>query len=321
MLKRKSLILVKIETVSGTDSNPSPALNALLVANVDPKVNGETLERNFDRASLSPLEHIIGSKDLEVTFETELKGSLGANLGTVEKVPEIDALLLASGMERVLTANSANGNSEKNGKIIYKPSSSGHKTLTLWIYLDGILFKSNGAMGSMKIIAEAGKMPRIEWTFKGTFSTPTDAPIPGGAIYQSVKAVPFTGAKFKIGDYSAIIESLNIDLANDIQRRVDANAPEGVAGFLITGRDTQGSINPEAVIEATHPFWAKWKSGSAIPLEATIGKEAGSRLKLSAPKVQFREITLGDRSGIRTYEIPCRFAMDSGDDEFVLEYN
>lgn len=321
MLKKKSLVLAKIESVSGTDPTPTIALNALLGGNTNIKVNGETLERDFDRASLSPLQHIIGAKDVEITFETELKGSIDANLGTEDEVPEADPLFQGCGMARSLTASTAKSGAPNDGKIIYKPTSSGHKTITLWIYLDGILFKANGCMGTMKLMAESGKMPRIEWSFKGTFNVPIDMAIPSGAVYQDVKAVPFTGAQFRVGGYSAIIEALNIDLANDIQRRVDANASEGVLGFIITARDTQGSINPEAVKEATNPFWKDWKAGKAVALTATIGKTVGSKLKVSGPKVQYREITLGERSGIRTYEIPCRFAMDSGDDELVLEYS
>ena len=318
MLKKRSLILVEIESTAGTDANPTPADNAILVSSPDVKVNGETLERDFDRASMSPLEHIIGAGDIEFTFRTEFKGSGSANGGAIDDVPEVHPLFLASGMGATLTAESSAD--AKDGHIVYHPASTAHKTATIYFYNDGLLFKSRGCMGTFKLVMDTGKMPEIEWTFKGTFETPTDADIPTTAVYSAEKAKPFVGANFSVGGYAAIIESLAIDIANSIERRVDANAPEGVLGFLITGRDTQGSFNPESVKEATHPFWANWKGGQAMALTATVGKGTGSLIDITAPKVQYREVTMGDRNGIRTYEIPCRLAMDSGDDELKLKF-
>jgi hypothetical protein len=208
----------------------------------------------------------------------------------------------------------------KDGNIVYAPTSKDHKTVTIYFYNDGLLFKSFGCMGSFKLIMDAGKMPRIEWVFNGTFEKPTDTSIPTTAVYNGEKARPFIGAEFSVDKYKAIIESLAIDISNSIEKRIDANAPEGVLGFLITGRDTQGSFNPEIVKEGSHPFWGNWKDGKPMALTTTIGKEAGSMLNITAPKVQYRELTMGDRSGVRTYEIPCRFAMDSGDDELKLKF-
>ena len=84
-----------------------------------------------------------------------------------------------------------------------------------------------------------------------------------------------------------------------MQRRDDANKVEGVAGFRITGRDSQGSFNPEVVTEATKAFWADWKSGLAQALTVSNGTISGAKILITAPKVQYRELNYGDRNGIR----------------------
>ncbi len=75
MLTRKSVILAKEETTYGTDAVPTVALNALLVSDVDVKVNGDPVRRPFLRPTLGKMPFIRGSKWAEVTFKTELKGT------------------------------------------------------------------------------------------------------------------------------------------------------------------------------------------------------------------------------------------------------
>ena len=93
MLVKRALILAKAEASYGNDPTPTPAANALRVFDPLVKVNSEKLERPVVRASLSQIPHLIGKKSVEVTFQTELKGS-----GLLGTSPEIAPLLLACGL-------------------------------------------------------------------------------------------------------------------------------------------------------------------------------------------------------------------------------
>ncbi len=312
-LVQRSLVLAKVEGTEGVDPVPTPAANAILVSKPVVKPNAELLVRDFDRPSLSPLPHAIGLKDFEVTFDTELKGSGTADDGLADDVPEIDPLLQGCGFAVTLTAG-------PGGNITYDPASDGLKTITLYIYLDGILHKMTACRGSFSFNAEAGKFGIFSWTFRGLYIDPSDAPIPAGAVFNAETPPPFLNANLSYGAYAAIINSFTFDMANDVQRRLDANSAEGVIGFVLGGRDTQGSIDPEVVTEATHPFWGDFKAGTQKAFASTFGSVLGARIDITAPKMQAREMGYGDRNTVRSYEIPMTFGANAGDDEVQLKF-
>lgn len=310
-LVKRALLLAKVEAAYGVDPTPTPALNAILHNNILYKAPGELITRNFQRASLSPLPHAVGLKEVEVTFETELKGSGTADGGTAGDEPEIDPLLQACGF--AVTLNAA-------VSVVYDPASDGLKSVTLYVYADGLLHKILGCVGSVSANMVVGQIPTLQWTFKGLYQAPTDVAIPGGAVFNAEIGVPFLNAAFTTDAYAAIVQALTWDMANEIARRDSINEVEGVKGFLISGRDTQGSFNPEAVDEATHPFWGDWKSGVQHALTATVGSVAGALIDITAPKAQYREVNYGNRSAVRVYDIPMTLPQDAGDDEIQLKF-
>ena len=317
-LKKRSLVLAKVEVTEGVDPVPTPAANAILVSNPDVKPIADLLTRDFDRPSLSPLPHVIGLKEVEVTFGTELKGSGTANAGGASDIPEIDPLLQAAGF--AVTLNAESGGGAGDGDIQYDPASDSLKSVTLYVYMDGILHKITGCRGSFSFNAEAGQFGTFEFTFRGKYLAPTDAVIPAGSVFNAQTPPPFLNANLSLGGYTPILQAFTFDMANDLQRREDANSLEGVIGFVIGGRDTQGSINPEAVTEATHPFWDDFDKGTQKAFSATFGSVAGNKIDITAPKVQAREMNWGDRNTVRVYDIPITMGQDSGDDEVKFKF-
>ena len=77
MLTRKTIFTIKKEVTYGTDPTPAAA-DAVLVSAPDITIEGEVLTRDYVRASLSPIGHVIGKKKVMLSFETELKGSAAA---------------------------------------------------------------------------------------------------------------------------------------------------------------------------------------------------------------------------------------------------
>ncbi len=318
MVKQRSLALVKEEAAYGIDPTPTPVANAIQVEDPVVKPVPELLTRNYSRPSFSPLPHVVGMKHVQVTFKTELKGSGSADAGGAGDVPEIDPLLLACGMAKTLTAESSGGAGD--GDVTYDPASTALKSCTIWIYKGEVLHKIVGCVGSFKINAEAGKLGSIEWTFFGLYAKPTDAVIPAGAVFNAEVPPPFINANFSISGYAAIIANLEIDVANKVSKRVSANAAQGVVGFLITDRESKGSIDPEAVDIATHDFWGEFEGGTQVALAATIGAVAGARIDFTAPKVQYEDISWQDREDTRTYGLPMNFAQNAGDDELKIKF-
>jgi hypothetical protein len=308
MLSKRALILAKVETSYGSDPTPTPAADSILVFDPVVKVNADKLERPVVRPSLSQIPHLIGKKYVEITFSTELKHS-----GTVDTPPEVAALLQACGLAETVNATVS---------VVYDPASSSLASCTIYAYLDGLVHKITGCRGSFEIVGEAGAQPKNNWTFHGIYATPSDAAIPAGAAYDSSKGPVFQNATFSWGGYSAKIQQLSLNLNNDLSQREVVTAAHGVAAIEIVGRTPGGSINPEAVSEATRPFWANWEAGSGATLQLVIGDSGGNIIQIDSDTngCVKESISWGDRNGVRIYDIPFGLYGSSGDDEIKLTF-
>jgi len=97
-LTKRAVLLAKIQTAEGSAATLDPSLNALLISDLSVNVDGEQIQRNFLRDSLSPLAHRLGRKLFNATFSFELKAgpALGAR-------PEWSPIMRAAGMSETVT--------------------------------------------------------------------------------------------------------------------------------------------------------------------------------------------------------------------------
>ncbi len=307
MLIRKATLLAKKEVTYGLDSAPVPADDAILCKNPDIRPVGEELVRDNVRSTLGPLGHVIGEKYGEVKFATELKGS-----GAAGTAPEIGPLFQACGFAETIVAVTS---------AAYAPDSDGADSLTIYVYRDGLLYKLTGCRGTFEVDLTAGKYGVINWTFQGIWNDPTDSALLSGTYVSVLPPVVFSAA-LAVGGYAAVASKLALNMANQLFFRRDMNHANAIKEIAIGGwNDRGGSFDPEAVLEATHPFYANWKAGTQAALTVTAGSVAGNRCVITAPKVQYKSITPGDRDGLYVYDVPFRTAMDAGDDEVNFLFN
>jgi hypothetical protein len=307
MLTRKTVVLAKIESPYGTDGTPTPAANALLVKDVDLKIQGDAVERDFIKASLSMAQFVRGMKWAEVSFKTELKGS--GSRGTLPSWGWEGVLFRACAMSEAVTPATS---------IIYAPVSTGFESATLYIYKDGIFHKLLGCRGSFKLSLEVGKYIEAQWTFKGLYAAATDA-TPTAQTFSSVIPVTLLSAGMTIGAYAAVATKMELDINNSVALSKNMNATNGVTEAIITGRRPQGSVDPNTVLEATYGFWTAWAAATAVALNVgPVGSSSGNIITIAAPKLQYKDITYGDQDGILKYNVPFELAMNAGDDELVI---
>ena len=307
MLTRKTVVLAKIEANYGVDPVPTVGADALLVKDVDIKPTGETLTRDYIRSSLSPLQFLRGIREVEVGFTTELKGT-GAR-GALPAFGWEGPLFRACGFSEVVNAGVS---------IVYAPVSASFESCTLYVYKDGIFHKVTGCRGTCVMTFEIGKFPTVKWTFKGIYVSPADSS-PAAQTFSDVEPPVILGTVLTVGGYGPCVEKLEISLNNNLAPRKCMSAASGITEWLITGRDPNGSFDPEAVLEATEDFWAKWESAEAFALAlGPIGSDAGNIIEVDAPAMQYKEIAYGDRNGLLTYQIPFGLAMNTGDDELQI---
>jgi hypothetical protein len=312
MLTRKTVVLAKVETVYGTDPTPTVSANAILVQDVNIKIAGEVLERDFYKSSLSRMAFARGLRYADVSLTTELKGT--GTRGSLPATGWEGTLFRACGMAETVVAAT---------RVAYAPISTGFEGVTLYVYKDGLLHKCTGCRGSFTLNFEVGKYPTAKWDMKGIYNAVADS-TPATQTWSSVvpPTVLSAGLTLDTTSYAnGVVEKVEIAMNNDVVMRKSMNDATGLLEWLITGRKPGGSLDPEAVLEATYTFWARWAAATQVALNlGPIGASSGNIITVTAPKLQFKEINYADRNGQLAYNIPFDLAMNAGDDELVVTF-
>lgn len=305
MLKRKAVVLAKLETIYGTDSTPTAGADAILALNPEVKEIREQLERNINIATLSDKPSLLGSEFAEVTFSVELKGS-----GSAGTAPRLGALLQACSMDETIISSTS---------VTYEPISSDQKSVTLYVYLDGRLHKIKGARGSVKINLTAGMLCMLEFNFQGKYTTPSNASIVSGT-YDTPNPQPCKSCSFTYDSKTTLIaKMLEIDLANTIARRNDMSDSTGIAGFEITERKPVFTVDVEAQIETSYNFRSDQLS-SQREISAVVGASAGNIATFTIPKANITNIEYADEEGILIEKLSGECSLNNGDDEINIAF-
>lgn len=306
---RKTVILAKLETVYGQDASPAPDADGLLVSEVELEPAGEVLERDIYQDTYSKEAHKIGAKEYSLTFKIELKGS-----GTAGVAPAVGKLLQASGMKEDIVVDTS---------VTYDPESDDDnvKSLTIYVYRDKILHKLTGCRGDWDMDSQAGKYAYLIFKFRGLFTGAVDQDAPALSNLEQTLPQIVKEANFTWGSFSPVASKLGITYGSNVARREDFNAAEGVGAFRISDRKPVGSFNPEAVLEATHPFWEDWADAVARALSIQVGSQAGNIVTVNAPKCVSTSIKYEDEEGVLAYGLQFALTKDTaGDDELSIVF-
>lgn len=314
MLALKKILLAKLETVYGSDPTPTPADNTIDARNIDCSVVSTFAERNNVRADLSPVSGVVAKRYYEIKFECDFKGS-----GTKGTAPMIGALLQACGMTETASAGSS---------VTYVPYSVpiSTKAVTLYYYEIGdttaVLRKVTGARGSYELVAEAGSIPVMRFTFRGIYNAPSDETIPTGMAYGSVVPPIVQSGAFTWGaNSSLIVKDLNINIDNSLSENPDISSVSGIKGFTIAGRVPKGKFTPEAVSIASFSHDTILTGNTESALSVVIGSASGNKCTITAPKCQIESIGTSEQAGLLYRDLPFRLNRNSGNDElqFLFE--
>lgn len=301
----RSILAVAEESVEGTPES-LVAGDAVLAANIKVGPEVESESRIAMSSSLSPFGKVVGAISGKASFDIELKGS-----GAAGTAPECGLLLQACGLSETVVASTS---------VTYKPASSSIPTVTIGHYLDGKLYQLAGCRGTVKFTLEAGKIVKMSFEFTGTSYSETDAALLSGVSYDSTLPRPFLDASFALDSYAGVIQSMEIDLANTVSLRPDANSTGGYISAIISAREPKVTVNPEDVLVATKNWYSIMTAGTQFAMTATIGATAGNICTVTAPKAQIASRSLGDRDGIAIQEMELVLCRNSGDDELSLAF-
>lgn len=303
----KSLLL-KAEVTYGTDPVPVVATNAILARNVSIKpLRLLTDEREFVVPNFGNQGHIVAGQFVEIDFDVEMAG--GGAAGTA---PKYGPALIACGLSETVNAGVS---------VVYTPTTpvvASDTSCTIYLNIGGRLHKITGALGSVKGMLPAGKIPYFSFHFVGLFAVPTDVALAGLTLtgYQKPLAVNLANTTPNtLHTFAGKFRSQEFDLGNKLDYR---NLPNSEAvRFLDRNATARFSLEGEAI--AGKDWWTIIKAGTTGAWACTHGTAAGNKVKFDAANVQLLEPDSGDESGVEMMTMPADLIPSTaGNDELTI---
>ena len=306
---KKLVLLAVTQAAKGTPGTPTAGANAILCRGLMPQpIKGNFVQRNLIKGAKGNQGIIFAGEHRVLEFEVELAGS-----GAAGTAPKFAPLLLSCATSETITAVTS---------AAYQPVAGDGSYLTLWCYLDGVLFKMTDALGTVAWTLNSEEIPVQKFTFTGTYETMTDTAFPVGISFAGFTK-PLTVGKmntptFTLDGIDLTVKSFGLDMANQVKWR-DWIGNSGA-------RNPDRNPTASGVFELTSVAAKNWgeavRLGTEMPLVVEHGTVAGNICKLTAPKLQINaEPSISDDSG--TVILSCSFAVmptDAGNDELVWTF-
>jgi hypothetical protein len=305
----KGIIAVKPEATAFTaettmaDTNRFPAFDVSFKSTPD-LISVRTLNQTWGKVANMAGARIKG----ELTYSIYLRGQSGTAGAALYYADQ----LKMCGLSVTNTPGSSNTIAPSEtftGATIYPA-----RSYSVWYYEDGKIYKMSGCQANLKLIAKAGEPAVLQFTVMGCHWETVDGAIaPTSGVSTNVPP-NFVGATMStIGTETPILETLELDLGNDIQEYVEANAPTGLRGYRIMNRAPKGKMNPEDTTLLDIAYWTQVRNGTTGALSTgNIGTGTGNKWSLSSSLIQYQNVTMGERGGARILDIEFDVKTASG---------
>lgn len=305
--ERKTALLAKIEAEYGTDSVPAGGANAMLIQNLQiVPLEAEEKDRQFYQSYLGQQGKLLAGEHVSATFEVELAGS-----GTAGVAPGFGPLLRACGLAETIVADTS---------VTYAPVSAGFESVSAYTNLDGVNHKFLGARGNVKLMLSAREIPKLEFSMRGLLVPAVDAALLAQTLtaFQTPLIVNKANTPtFDLHGYSAIAESLELDLGNDVQYR----GLIGEESIQIVDRLMTGRAVLEADTLANIDWFALARARTRGELDVVHGTVAGNIATVNCPAVEIGAPAYGATQKIRNVTLPLIPAPTAvGNDELTLAF-
>lgn len=286
---RNRAILVKPETVYGTDPTPTGVANAMQLTNVvfNPSV-GEEINRDLVVPNMGHQGVILTGSYATISGECEIAGS-----GIAGTPPKWGPMTRACAFAEVIDAGI---------DVQYKPISAAQESVAIYFNVDGVNHVLLGARGTKSFGFTPKQIPRWIYNMSGLLGTIVDAALPPVTLGGFIKPVPVNKANttFALHGLSGVCEGVTIDIANQIEPRflIGAESIEHV-DRLITG-----SAVMEAVLLAQKNWFQIADSHTTGALALAHGTVAGNIIEIAADAVQIGRPTYGETQKIVNNTLP-----------------
>ena len=305
-LYRKMLLLAIKETTPGTEEVPTVA-NVMLVRGLQPQpITAEYVGRDNIKPYMGNNSQLAAGIHRTFEFEMEMAGS-----GTAGVAPAWGVLLEGCGFDESTNAGSP-------GEVHYSPISESIPSLTMYVYLDGILMKMIGSLGTVVFDFTSKTIPVMRFRFIGDYSVMTDTAFPTGVDYSAFIA-PVTVGKvftpsFTIHNVAACMQSLVIDMANQLVYRDLV----GCGGAIISNRAPTATTVFELTSVAAKNWGEVIKNSTEGTLSLTHGRVAGNIITVDLPVVTCNNAGLQEQDGVAMVNTSLTVNPNVGNDEILI---
>jgi hypothetical protein len=307
-------LTAKVEATAGTDAAPAAATDGVLIVkgiDITP-VDITYADRNLLQPFFGGSQSLIGTYSAKCKFDVEASGS-----GTAGTSAVWGTLLQGCATAQASLTTPT--------RVEHTPVSSGLKTLTIYVYDDGVLHKLIGAVGSAKFSAKQGETPKFSFEFIGTYSAVTAIALP--AITLTAWKVPLPVNKTNVVDitlgatYSGGAltggtvfgsNGIEIDFGNKTSWVATLSSERGE----LTDRDSKCSFELELTAAQEVTAMSDILSNNLTSIGFTINGTAGNKLLVFAPSLQRTSIKKAEENGVRLLGFEGKLIPSSGNDEW-----
>jgi hypothetical protein len=296
-LIKKTVVLAKIETTSGTDAVPTGAANAIQVMDL----------------TITPLD--IKTADMSVVTPW-----FGGSAGLAATAPAWGALMVGCAHAETTGLTTPN-------RVEYLPATDLLKTLSIYWYDDGLLHKLLGVSGTVKLSAKSGEAPKLTFDFVG-LDAGVNAIANATAVLTGWKTPP-TVTKANVTDinigctYAAGVltggtsynsTGLTLDWGNAVNF-VPMLTNEQV---VLTDRDVKGSMSLDLTAAQEVAMYASVKANTTQGIGFVIGKTSGNQIMLHMPAAQLLNPKKEEINGMRLIGFDVHLNPVNGNDEIRI---
>lgn len=303
ILIRSSAVLAKIEATAGVDAVPTGAANAIKVSSLSiTPLEVEMADRATTQPYLGNTDQVMVAGWTRTEFDVEIAGA-----GAAGTVPQYGPLLRAAGFSETISAGTS---------VVYAPVSAGFESLTLYVNVGGVLYRSSYGATTVGLTLNSRAIPQFKFGFTGLYTPVADSALPT-VTYRDIKPVAVNKANtplFTLLGYPAVLSQLGLDMKNVINYRNMVNHES----VRLTDRKPDGSVRIEATKVADKDWWSGIRVGSVGPLALTHGTLAGNIVEIACPGVQMTSPAFDEDNGIQMFRSNLVVKPVNGNDELTI---
>lgn len=321
---RNQVVLLKQETVYGTDPTPTGAANAMLVSNLSiSPLNANNVSRDLLRPFFGGSEQLVGSASVECSFDVEFQSSGSM---TTPTIPAWDAAIQSCGYKAGV------GTAASRVEYDLVTDYSLFKSCTIYYYDSGVLHKVLGAFGTFSVKMGVGERPVFSFKFTGldggvtavAVATPTLTAFKAPVVVTDPNTSALTlGCTYATGALVAGTEYVSGGLEFDLGNAVNFNDLLGTASLAgqsvdLTNREITGKAMFDLTAANEVTFMTNVKANTTQSIGLVHGTTAGNKMLVFAPSVQLINPRKEDKGGRRMIGFDLRFLPSTSNDELKI---